>query len=1119
MPRVLRLHDQPNPAAVECRAGAKNGRRTALALSARLPVGLPSPLIVCGDRKQRRSRVDLFEYQAKGLFAEYGVPVPPGLIARTAEEARAAAAEFAAQGHPLVMVKAQVKTGGRGKAGGIKLADGPDDAYAKASQILGMDIKGHTVHSVLITQAIDIAAEYYLSFLLDRANRTFLAICSVHGGMEIEEVAHSTPEAVARIPISPLTGVDAAKAEEIIAAGRIPAQAAAGAALLAERLWDLATGEDATLVEVNPMALTADGVVLAVDGKVTLDDNASFRHDHARFEDVGDTDAIRLASLVVPAITDDAVEGHPDRLGVDADARALAALVASRSLEPPLAIGIYGEWGSGKTFFMKRVQASVDDLAANDVTDAFCSGVAHVWFSAWHYAEGNLWASLLHHVFASLHAGRSRHRLALDGLLEKVQGAQQLTSAVGAEAKAAAMRLDSATAAIDDAKERHQVALQESSKLRARDLWDAVKLSAADQGLKDEVIQAVDGLGLSVATDSARDLAQATRQVIDLGSRARILAVSKPWYRSPLAYALYAAVIVGSLGLLVGAVVHSANQSVITAIAQLAAVGSAVAAWIIRQAGLARRFIAPAETLQQRLDERFAQQREKNDRELAELEKEAGAASAELAGAIQQHALAEQQLAIAKQEQTELTGKRLLRRYLAERADSRDYERYMGVLALAHRDLRDLDEYLQASMSDSDEEDQQLDRIVLYIDDLDRCDPDIVADVLDAVHLLLALRLFVVIVGVDPRWLKRSLRERHPVLLGSAPTVVPSTSSSDYLEKIFQLTYTLPHMSASRCADLLIGAAQDTQAAPTPQHHSLRDDDEKGIESTLQDAEPEVRDRFTEQSEPLSTHSSEYLAEALTLRADDIAALRTVAPLVSTSPRRAKRFLSVYLVIRARALVDPALRDNLSGNTSVPNVAPETLLILVALMMGLPKAMATIIREAQSQIEGENALDTTLTRLTTTPAEQTRLKEFFLSAPSTIKAIPVDAVLQWLPLARPYLPLGIEELHQAEPWAPGELPCCLLSNVPCELMHLLGAAHHGAENGWTSLICRDEERLLSAKDSAASPKALRPPPFVRSLSELDRWVEASRLEAGSTGQTGEPGRRVPAAVGTPCREL
>jgi len=244
------------------------------------------------DGTQNGPPVDLFEYQAKELFAEYGVPVQAGKVARTAEEAREIAAEFAANGRPLVVVKAQVKTGGRGKAGGVKLADGPDEAYAKAGAILGMDIKGHTVHAVLIADAVDIKAEYYLSFLLDRANRTFLSICSVQGGMEIEEVAHSNPDAIARIPVSALTGVDSAKAAEIIAEGGIPAEAAAGAAVLAERLWAMFQDEDATLVEVNPMVLTPDGDVLAVDGKVTIDDNAAFRQEHARFADTSNTDPI-----------------------------------------------------------------------------------------------------------------------------------------------------------------------------------------------------------------------------------------------------------------------------------------------------------------------------------------------------------------------------------------------------------------------------------------------------------------------------------------------------------------------------------------------------------------------------------------------------------------------------------------------------------------------------------------------------------------------------------------------------------------------------------------------------------------------------------------------------------
>jgi succinyl-CoA synthetase beta subunit len=236
--------------------------------------------------------VDLFEHQAKELFAEYGVPVPSGKVAHSPEEARAIAAECAAEGKPKVVIKAQVKTGGRGKAGGVKLADGPEAAYETARQILGMDIKGHTVHKVLVEEASDIAQEYYLSFLLDRANRTFLSICSVQGGMEIEEVAHTSPEAVARIPVSPLAGVDAAKAAEIVSSGGLPAEALRGAAELAERLWAVFTDEDATLVEVNPMILSAGGRVLALDGKVTLDDNAAFRQEFGRFADESAADPL-----------------------------------------------------------------------------------------------------------------------------------------------------------------------------------------------------------------------------------------------------------------------------------------------------------------------------------------------------------------------------------------------------------------------------------------------------------------------------------------------------------------------------------------------------------------------------------------------------------------------------------------------------------------------------------------------------------------------------------------------------------------------------------------------------------------------------------------------------------
>jgi succinyl-CoA synthetase beta subunit len=218
--------------------------------------------------------VDLFEYQARDLFESHGVPVLGGAVAFTPEEAEAAAASMGGR----VVVKAQVKVGGRGKAGGVKLAESASDAREKAAAILGMDIKGHIVHKVMIAQAAPIEAEYYLAILLDRANRNFLVMASVAGGMEIEEVAHKTPEKLARIGIDPNIGISKEKAREIVLAGQFPADVVDQVVEVLLKLWAAFVAEDATLMEINPLVKTSDGKVVALDGKVTLDDSADFRH-------------------------------------------------------------------------------------------------------------------------------------------------------------------------------------------------------------------------------------------------------------------------------------------------------------------------------------------------------------------------------------------------------------------------------------------------------------------------------------------------------------------------------------------------------------------------------------------------------------------------------------------------------------------------------------------------------------------------------------------------------------------------------------------------------------------------------------------------------------------------
>ncbi|HET8971307.1 MAG TPA: ADP-forming succinate--CoA ligase subunit beta [Candidatus Nanopelagicales bacterium] len=235
--------------------------------------------------------MDLYEYQAKDLFAAHGVATQSGMVVRTAADAQAAAAQIGR----AVVVKAQVKTGGRGKAGGVKLASTPAEAAEKAEAILGLDIKGHVVAQVLVTEASDIAEEYYVSFLLDRTNRTYLAMASKEGGVEIEVLAVERPEALARVPVDPLIGCDRATAERITDAAGFDADVREQVVEILQRLWDVFVKEDATLVEVNPLVKTPTGEVLALDGKVTLDGNAAFRHPaHAELVDISATDPLEV---------------------------------------------------------------------------------------------------------------------------------------------------------------------------------------------------------------------------------------------------------------------------------------------------------------------------------------------------------------------------------------------------------------------------------------------------------------------------------------------------------------------------------------------------------------------------------------------------------------------------------------------------------------------------------------------------------------------------------------------------------------------------------------------------------------------------------------------------------
>ena len=237
--------------------------------------------------------MDLYEYQARDLFESHGVPVLQGAVATSVEQAVAAAEKIGG----VVVVKAQVKVGGRGKAGGVKVAKSLDEVHTHSGNILGMDIKGHTVHQVMIAQGASIAEEYYVSILVDRAQRQYLVMASTAGGVEIEQVAHETPELLAMVGVDPLKGIDRETALSIIKQAKFPADIVDQVAEVLVKLWQVFQAEDATLVEVNPLVKTSDGKIIALDGKVSLDENAEFRHaNHSAFEDAAAANPLEAAA-------------------------------------------------------------------------------------------------------------------------------------------------------------------------------------------------------------------------------------------------------------------------------------------------------------------------------------------------------------------------------------------------------------------------------------------------------------------------------------------------------------------------------------------------------------------------------------------------------------------------------------------------------------------------------------------------------------------------------------------------------------------------------------------------------------------------------------------------------
>ncbi|WP_330256274.1 P-loop NTPase fold protein [Nocardia sp. NBC_00565] len=702
--------------------------------------------------------------------------------------------------------------------------------------------------------------------------------------------------------------------------------------------------------------------------------------------------ALRSGQMLIPGIAGDETSG-PDSLGVDADAAALAALIASTRLVPPLAVAVYGEWGSGKTFFMRRIEANIDRLTARDPGGTvFEPAVRHIRFGAWHYARGNLWASLLEHVFTTLCPPDSTADQMLVELTASIPVIQEALADADQRVDATKLRIDEITAEIGSARERHDDTLESLKSVRARDIWAAI----TSDGEVSQQFQAVAAeLNIPAAINSTRELLGSTRTVIALVSKVKFLATAgKHWYSSPLAAAGFIAVMVGAITTLGAAVSPDTFHTIAALMATLATAGSGAAAWIVRQSTLARGLLGPAERLQCQIEQRVEEERVKQAAELKKLEAQAAVARAELDAAREQKAAAVEDLDAARRTRDELTPARLLEDYIANRAASGEYAEHLGVVGMAHRDLRRLGGHLRDAASDPS---VCIKRIVLYIDDLDRCAPNVVVEVLEVVHLLLALPLFVVVVGVDPRSLDRSLRATFPEMLGSGDE---APSSWAYLEKIFQLTYTLQPMTLAGCQTILRevasrGGTHTVTSYPGPESWPSNElfpaTDSTDPETSIDDGGSTASVIAAPVSE---TSADERLAEALILSDNDLATLEVMAPLVATTPRRVKRFLNIYVVVRARLAAEPHNTDALA--------------VLVATLIGTPDSLGRMLRESdRASAAGSFGQWAREAQLNITDAVESARVAAFLDNAGTVLDLSFSTVLDHLSLVRPYVVGGV----------------------------------------------------------------------------------------------------------------
>jgi hypothetical protein len=638
-----------------------------------------------------------------------------------------------------------------------------------------------------------------------------------------------------------------------------------------------------------------------------------------------------------------------DHLEIGADVDAFATLIASTELQPPLSIGLFGDWGSGKSFFMSQLRDAIDDLAGSG--DSFHRKIVQIDFNAWHYVEANLWASLVENIFRNLRAAGEKKETVEErrkAVMEKIDDAALKRAQREAAVEEKRIDRDAAAQKLETKKNEVENATKRLSLERVRDVWDSLTIV---QSAREQLTEALKSLGVNRVLDSTEDVRATVEEIRSLGGRTKLLWVwltqkTWPWWL------LFAAVLVGPFAL---AALHAKLadylpllRQVSARISELAGLIAAVAGWLgvqLKRGGAALKKLEDAKAeVEKAVQKEEMKKKQKMRNEQRALED----GNRELASAQQALEEADKEFQDAQKELLDLSPGRQLARFIDDRAASNDYRRLLGVLATARNDFETLsalmrqqeDPTLRRRFPDLAQLDEKhrIDRIVLYIDDLDRCPPARVVEVLQAVHLLLAFKLFVVIVGVDARWVSEALEYKHRDVWrrkGKNGRVPGHTATPrDYLEKIFQIPFWLKPIDAVT-TKRFVGRLLESDLG-TSQQDGGDDDDRRGgggIADGVATPASGVGGR-----EPPTLHvdpgAREHLSNPtqLTLRSNEIDYMKELAPLVGRSPRTVKRYINTYRIIRAG--IPPRRLEAFLDETDVAGY--QAVLLLLAVVVGTP---------------------------------------------------------------------------------------------------------------------------------------------------------------------------------------